>query len=110
MGALLGKHELSFIPAPTQVSFTGVATRTTLMSDPTGVGPSHFTLRPSEDVRLLQGGSAVTASDTTSWLLKKNVYYRITVTSALNAYLSSITPSGGTNGTLEIIESSDASP
>lgn len=110
MGALLGRHELSFIPAPTQVDFTGTATRTTLMADPIGVGPAHFTLRATEDVRLLQGGSTVTASATTSWRLKKNTYYRITVTSVLNSYLSSITPSAGTNGTLEIIESSDASP
>jgi len=107
---MLGTHEKSFIPAPTQVAFTGSATRTTLVAAPTNNSPAHFTLCPTQDVRVQQGNSAVTASATTSFLLKKNTYYRITVTSAQNAFLSSITPSGGTNGTLEIIESSDETP
>lgn len=110
MGALLGIHEESFISVPTQVNFTGVANRTTLMSDPTGAGPAHFTLFATQDVRLQQGDSAVVASATASFLLKANTYYRITVTQQQNAYLSAITPSGGSNGRLDIMQSSDSTP
>jgi|SRR3990172_5564224 len=100
-------HELVFIGATQQRTFTGSSARLALVAAPTG--RQTFLLRSDQDVRIRQGTDTVTAAQT-DMLLRANTYLKITITSASNNNIAAITPTGGINGTLDCTILSDQTP
>lgn len=109
MGKFKNRHEISTIGAGSSISFTGTSASAQLLASPRKAGPATFLLCATEDVCILQGGSTVTAL-TTSFRLPKNVVIRITVNKDENSYIAAITPSGGTDGTLNYCQNDEEVP
>jgi len=109
MGRLLGMHERSTIGKAISQAHGGAAARITLVASPTTTEPQKFIILSTTKVCLRQGGVAVVATVSDMWL-PANTPMEITVENADQAYLSVITPSGGTAGTVTVFENSAAAP
>jgi hypothetical protein len=106
-GNLAAFHELAFVGATQQRTFTGASANLQLIASP--VTRHTFLIRSNQNVRIRQGGSLVTAA-VTDMLLTANTYLKVTVTSTDNNYIAAITPTGGTDGTLDSTILSDQTP
>jgi len=109
MGRLLGMHERSTIGKALSQAHGAVAARMTLVASPTTTEPQKFIILSTTKVCLRQGGSAVVATVSDMWL-PANTPMEITVENANQAYLSVITPTGGTAGTVTVVENGAAEP
>jgi len=109
MGRLLGMHERSTIGKAISQAHGAAAARMTLVASPATTEPQHFMILSTTKVCLRQGSVTVVATVSDMWL-PANTGYEITVESADQAYLSIITPTGGTAGTVTVTEIGAVAP
>lgn len=109
MGQLLGIHEISTIGKAISQAHGAVAALITLTSTPATTSPKTFLVLSTTKVCLRQGGSGVVATVSDMWL-PANTPMKITVRNASQAYLSVITPTGGTAGTVTVTENGSEEP
>ena len=109
MGRLLGMHERCTVGVAINQAHSGAAARITLTSTPVTGTPKKFLVLSTTKVCLRQGDVTVVATVSDGWL-PANTPMVITVEDANQAYLSVITPTGGTAGTVTVTENGSATP
>lgn len=107
MGRLEGQHEISTIGQAKTVATGAAAASQQLVVNPKATGPVTFIVWCTQDVRVRQGSSTVTATSLDPLLFSRS-YAKITVTSHKNNYLSYIRDS--TNGSLQYWQANSEDP
>lgn len=109
MGKYLGHHEISTIGDTGTLSVGAATDRADLTTvAESGSFPFTVVIRSNIDVYVRQGGSAITA-DSTDFVLKANVYMRITVLDDASRYLAALRV-GSTSGELRYTRNNSLTP